>query len=342
MNRKTIILDTKRIRPPCKLPDFNYPVTPKENLKLLFAHEKPYWVPFQRIDMQSAPLAFDGERPAGQTTGLDWFGQKWEFVDIVGGHTIAADSWKLEDPTDWENKLEWPDLDKYDFSIGAEEMEKRLDRNKIIAYPINNGMFERLLDLCDSTDALCFLLEEPESAKRYFNAMADYRIRYIQKLLDEWVPLDMIKISDDWGTQLNSFMSPEVYRDLIFEPTKRIFDFIHSKGLYAGLHSCGKIDGLAKYFVELGADMWEAQNNNNLEMVKTQFGKRLNLRIVLDPVLLNSPDTTDQQVIDEVHRQIEVFGKDGGLITSISSPNAHIYELAHTEMYRYSREFYGR
>lgn len=337
-----IILNTRRERPPCKLPEYDYPVTPKENLKLLFAHEKPYWVPVQRQDMQSAPLAFDGERPAGQTTGLDWFGQKWEYVDVVGGHTIASDSWKLDDPLDWEDKLEWPDLDQYDFSVGAEEMEARLDRNKIIAYPINNGMFERLLDLCDATEAFCFLLSEPESAKRYFNAMADYRIRYIQKLIDEWVPLDMIKISDDWGTQLSSFMSPDTYRDLIFEPTKRIFDFIHSKGMYAGLHSCGKIDGLAPYFTELGADMWEAQSNNDLVMMKQKYGKKLNLRINLDPYTLYDPNVTDEQIINLVHEQVETFGQDGGLITSISASNPHVYRLAHDEMYRFSREYYGR
>lgn len=342
MGGSTIILDTKRAKPPCALEPYDYPVTQRENLIRLFEHKTPYWVPVQRQDMQSAPRPWDGERPEGQQTGLDWFGQKWEYVDVVGGHTIAPDSWKLDDPCDWETGLKWPDMDQWDFSVGKEQAEARLDRSKIIAYPINNGMFERLLDLCDTADALCFLLEEPESARRYFDAMADYRIRYIQKLIDEWVPVDMIKISDDWGTQLSSFMSPETYLELIFEPTKRIFDFIHANGMYAGLHSCGKIDGLAKYFVDLGVDMWEAQSNNDLEMVKREFGDRMNIRINLDPYVLNKPGVTDEEVIQAVHDQVERFGEGGGLISSISCNDAHVYALAHNELYRYSREFYGQ
>lgn len=339
-NENVQILSTK-FPPPCKMPELDYPIAPRENLKLVFEHKRPVWVPNTNRDMQSTAPVQDWERPPMGQSGKDWFGQTWEFVDVVGGHMVAADSWRITDMSDWKNQLVFPDLDQYDFTEGREEAEKKLDRSRMIRYTMMNCLFERLLDLADAMDALCFLATEPESAREFFDAMADFRIRIVDKLVEEWVPIDVITLSDDWGTQLSSFISPQMYEELIYPPIKRICDHIRAKGMYPSLHSCGKIENLVPAFQNLDIVFWEAQGNNDLKYIKENFGDKVNLRLIFDRPLMETPGVTDDQIRASIEEFVTTYGKGGGLLANIWSPDAHVYTYTIEEMYRFSKSFYA-
>lgn len=340
-NNKIQILSTK-FPPPCKMPDLDYPITPKENLKMVFEHKVPVWLPNTNRDMQStAPVTDMAHPPMGQS-GKDWFGQSWEWVDQVGGHMIAADSWKITEMEDWENQLVIPDLDKFDFSVGAEEAEARIDRDRMVRYQMSSTMFERMLDLAEPVDAMCFLASEPESAKKFFDTIADFRIKLIDKLVDEWIPIDIITLSDDWGTQLSSFISPEMYDALIFPGIKRIYEHVRSKGMYCALHSCGNIGNLVPYFSRLDFAFWEAQSNNDLIALKEQFGDKINFRLIFNRPLMETPGVTDEEVDASIHEFVTTMGKGGGCLANIWSPDPHVYTHTIQEMYRFSKEYYAR
>ena len=51
---------------------------------------------------------------------------------------------------------------------------------------------------------------------------------------------DAIAHSDDFGTQISTFISPEIFRKLFKPRLERIEDSIHAKGCIAIMHSCGK------------------------------------------------------------------------------------------------------
>jgi len=341
---KTIQLNTKMFGGPPPPPlKFDYPISPRENIQLMVDHEVPYWVPSMAdIGMTFCPADLD--RPGMLVeSGYDWFGQYWEFIESVGAQMVRPGSHLMNDPTEWKEKLIFPDLDNIDFSVGAEEEYKRIrqDPDKPIFYVLQNGMWERLIDICPPEKVFVFLLTEPECAAEYFNAMADFKIKVIDKLVKEWVPIDCMISSDDWGTQISTFFSPDTFKDLIFEPTKRIYDFIHAKGMWVDTHSCGKIDTLAPYMVELGSDMWEAQGMNDLDMVKATCPD-LNLRVMGDSYFFERKDLTSEEVVDYVHDFVEVLGKDGGLFSFMGSSNPDMFTLANTELFNFSRSFYGK
>ncbi len=183
---------------------------------------------------------------------------------------------------------------------------------------------------------------DPESAKEYFNTMADFKIRIIDKLVKEWVPIDCIISSDDWGTQISTFFSPETYEELIFEPTKRIADAVHSHGMHLETHCCGKVQPLVPYMIKFKSDMWNGQNMNDFDFIKKEYGKELNLHLIPDRYVLERSDLTDADVIEFMQDFVTRYGYGGGLLARPASRNPRVYTLANNEMYRFSREFYGR
>ena len=340
-NKKTLIIESRMVPPPCPLPQFDYPISQKENYKLCMNHKIPYWVPMKDIDNGMTFCPHDNDRPAFGTSGVDWFGVSWSYVDAVGGQMVTPNTFIMEDPSQWREKLVFPDLDKIDFSVGAAEAREKMDPNKITGYVMQDGLFERLLSLCPPEESLSWLLEEPEDAAEFFDAMADYKIALLDKLSAEWAPFDLLINSDDWGTQISTFISPQVFRELILPPIKSIARRVHELGLYWDCHSCGKTETLVPYMVDLGFNFWEAQPMNDLKAVKAKYGNRIAIQYTLDPYILQDPDVTEQQLRAYVRQVIDDLGGGGGLILAFKCITPMSYTAVTTEIFEYSSKKYA-
>ena len=109
---KSFTIESRMTPPPCDPPALDYPVTQKENLKLLLEGKIPYWVPMMGLDHQMTSCQGDNDRPPYGTSGQDWFGVSWTYVDTVGGQTVSPNSFIMEDMSHWREKFIFPDLDK--------------------------------------------------------------------------------------------------------------------------------------------------------------------------------------------------------------------------------------
>ena len=334
----------KPVRKPPNLPKIDFPIPPKENMKLVLEQKKPLWVPILLTENNfclAAPA--DRERPQIFESGYDWFGTYWEYVEVVDGQMAPPEGRICPDPREWREKLVFPDLDAIDFSEGREKAAASYDPDKLTMYIIQNGMFERLLDISDVSEAFYWLATEPEDAIEYANAIADFKIKHINKLIDEWGLVDIFALSDDWGTQRSPFISPKMWEEIFYGPTKRIADHIKKRGFYVNCHSCGKIDALAPYIATF-SDLWEAQPMNDFAALKKQVGGQLAFSINYDPKIVLDPDVTNDQVIKVVRDTIDLLGEGGGLvITSAGGMGAseHVASLIVTETYEYSRKKYA-
>jgi len=341
--KSTIIIDTRMsAAPPMNLPTPDFPITPRENMKLILEHKKPLWVPVMfRENNLCLGAPADMERPPLNETGKDWFGTTWEFVEAVGAQMSPPDKHICPDPRDWREKLVFPDLDKVDFTEGKEQMAPRLDNTeKMNMYVMQNGMFERLLDISDTAEIFVWLAEEPEDAIAYANAMADYKIKLVDKIIDNWLPVDFFALSDDWGTQKTTFISPAMWERIFYQPTKRIADHIKSRGHYVNVHSCGKIETLVP-FIATFADLWEGQSMNDKAALSRKYGDRLAFTVNLDQYLLNDPDVTEDQIVKAVRHAIDTVGENGGMIMASMGPNEFVASTVINETFAYSRKKYA-
>jgi hypothetical protein len=324
-----------------RLPDIDYPIPPRENMKLLLEHKKPLWVPVMFAENTFCFCPNDGERPPLSESGKDWFGATWRFVDEAGAQMVPPDTHICPDPRDWREKLIFPDLDTIDFAAGRADMAAQFDNSrKMNMYVLQNGIFERLLDISDSEEVFIWLATEPDDVIEYANAMADYKIRLVDKIIDNWVPVDFFAISDDWGTQRAPFMSPDMYAKYFFEPTKRIADHIHSRGAYVNMHSCGKIDDIVPYIARF-ADMWEGQPMNDHAALKRKCGDRLAFTIHLDPKVVEKPDVTERELVAAVREAIDKYGEGGGMVMFTMGDSPFTTEIILRETFEYSRRKYA-
>jgi uroporphyrinogen decarboxylase len=66
---------------------------------------------------------------------------------------------------------------------------------------------------------------------------------------------DCIMYPEDWGTQLQIFISPDLWYDEFFPRFEKLFALAHHHGLKVFMHSCGKIAAIVPGLIKAGVDV---------------------------------------------------------------------------------------
>lgn len=308
-------------------------MTDRENCLRAIKRQRPEWVPqeYKSITVVNPSCLRDRV-----DDGYDWFGVKWRETVPEAEETLLADI------TEWREVIKFPNLDELDWEGCAERDLADYSRaEKLLWVPMRLGPFERMHSFMGFETALISIYEEPEELEALLTAYIDYRVKCIDKVAEYYKP-DMVSIHDDYGTQLSLFMSPEAFRT-IFKPfLKRLVDALHSHGIIAILHCCGKVDKLVGDFVELGIDVWESvQPCCDLKSIYAEYGDKISFMPALDLQRLGycTPDEARQIVrdaIDTLGRHGNVMPRDRGART-MSKENA---EAVLDEIDKYGRDYY--
>jgi uroporphyrinogen decarboxylase len=120
-------------------------------------------------------------------------------------------------------------------------------------YIQTDGIFEALNGVFGIENHLLYLALYPEELKEVYARKAEWNIRFADHMIE--LGVDMIHISDDWGSQNNMMFSPQIFRDLIFPNHKKIADAVKAKGVFLSLHSDGNICSALPYLPEIGYDV---------------------------------------------------------------------------------------
>jgi uroporphyrinogen decarboxylase len=115
-----------------------------------------------------------------------------------------------------------------------------------------------------------------------------------------------IFLTDDWGTQNSTFVSPDIFKNFFFSRYKQLFDSIHSHGWHVILHSCGKINNFVPFFIDAGVDVLNMQQPKTYgikELGKSYAGKVCFLTTVDIQVTL--PRENPDDVREEARELVE-------------------------------------
>ena len=312
---------------------YNYPITPKENMLRMLRGEKSLWVPNQTLENNALqPLVMDDAR-ARNFGGKDWFGIEWEYEPLTRAAMVKPGTRRLDDITNWKT-LEFPDLRAIDWERDYKERyEGKISRDRLTYFIIVNGFFERTADLTSFEDAFCYLLEEPEALTEFYDRLAEWHIELI-KIAKEYYHTDMILFHDDMGTQISTFFSPQIYKELFLPQYKKVTKAAHDMGMYICLHSCGCIGSLMPLIIEAGFDAWEGQDSSNdKKAIMDQYGKDL----AQCTLFVIPADMSDEEAVAEVHKRVDELGVSGRFACRLKDekPDRKV-DLAQ-ELYRYSR-----
>lgn len=171
---------------------------------------------------------------------------------------------------------------------------------------LNNWLCDIMLDR-SGVERLCDVLEQSYMSKL---------ICIMEELADD---VDIIQFGDDLGTQNGAWMQPQVVKEVFLPHYKNLWDYVHKKSnAKVFLHSCGDISTSLGMLIDVGLDIINPVQTTAKNMdpiwLKKEFGKDVTFwggGCETQGVLNKG---TEQQVIDQVKKRIEIFGKDGGFV----------------------------
>lgn len=172
------------------------------------------------------------------------------------------------------------------------------------------------------------LLAEPSLAAVILDHILEYNVSLVERYLDAiGAYIQVIKISDDLGTQKSLLISPQLYRHMIKPRQREFLETIraHSKAaiLY---HSCGAIYPLIDDLIEIGIDILNpiqvSATGMDTAALGAKYGKTLcfwggvDHEIMLSVPLANNQENPEIEY--EVRQRLTHLARTGGYVCALS------------------------
>lgn len=298
-------------------------MTPKENYLKVLKGEIPEWLPIDTYTFYP-PWFTPGIiciRPEifniGRMGGTDFFGVKFITTESTGGQGMPDHSQiLLKDIHDWPNVIKLPDINEFDFEEMARKDLARVDRSQTaVELGTHVGYFQLLMEFMGMTEGLIAMYEEPEEVYNLMEYLADWLDEFFKRSIDAYKP-DVYAITDDIASSQSTFMSKQVYRDLIKPFHVRMCEHANQLGIPIDMHCCGHCEDFIEEWFDFNVIMWNCcQWMNDLEGIKKKYGNRLILNrcnSLDDPQ--NFSDANEEDVRACIRKYIDTFAPGGGYI----------------------------
>jgi len=166
-----------------------------------------------------------------------------------------------------------PVSDMLDYTKARNSLAHHKQRERF-CYIQTPGIFECLNDAFGIEDHLCWLALYPDDMKELYSRQAEWNIQFALNMAE--LGMDMIHISDDWGSQNSLLFSLNMWRNMIYPYHKHIVSIIKEKthGLPVSLHSDGNINIVTDYLKDIGYDVvhpWQESANMSYDTYLTKY-----------------------------------------------------------------------
>lgn len=287
-----------------------------------------------------------GNRVRG-TTSKDRWGTTILFPEDAPGPMpdTTGDRKVLKDITHWRDFAKAPDL-KANCSDGweefAEESRKQCGPDRLLAGFMGTGIFEQCHFLMGFEDTLANLYEHPAEMHELIDYITDYRITYVEMLIDGLHP-DVIFSHDDWGTKDALFMKPEMWREFFKEPYRRFYGTIRDRGVIAIHHADSYLAPIVDDMVEIGIQVWQGTlPENDIPALQEHLQGKLVLMGGIGAAI-DRADSTEEEIRKYVRGVLEEDCPGGHFIPCITYGLAgtvypHVDPIIDDEIAKYNAE----
>jgi len=132
------------------------------------------------------------------------------------------------------------------------------DRYVVVTCHFN--LIERLHMLRGFTRTLEDFYLNPEKIEKVLDLILEFRLAQFDELHRRFGDrVDGLFLTDDWGTQQGTFISPRLFAQFFLERYRRLVAAVHGHGWHFILHSCGRINEFVPYFIDAGVDVLNMQ-----------------------------------------------------------------------------------
>jgi uroporphyrinogen decarboxylase len=184
----------------------------------------------------------------------------------------------------------WPDGDdprRYE-NVPRRLAELRADpdrRDKYVLTGIFMILWERMHSLHGFENCMLDLMDDRAEIHELADRIVEYDlavVRRMHRLCGD--AIQGFSFTEDWGTQLDLHISPELWRRFFLPRYRRIFGAIHQAGWHVWMHSCGKINKAIGGLIEAGCDVINMQQprTNGIEEIGRRFAGRICFETLCD------------------------------------------------------------
>lgn len=240
--------------------------------------------------------------------GITWqwpVGQLGMFPVHDEEHTV------IKDITDWKKYLTMPPVQTSDEAWApAIAHANAVDRNEEYVAPVfAPGIFEMTHHLMGMENALMALYEEPEAMHELIDALTERELEFAKVTIEKIHP-DAIFHHDDWGSQINSFISPAMFEEFFLPAYKKIYGFYKANGVELIVHhSDSYAANLVPFMIDMGIDIWQGvMNTNNIPELIKQYGGKISFMGGLHSGLIDFPGWTPENCAKHVEEACRTNG----------------------------------
>lgn len=221
-----------------------------------------------------------------------------------------------------ESYTKWPQVDWFDYECIRDQAKQARETGKVVVFmgdrlnrcaQLKPGMYVRGVE-----QILMDTFAEPEIAKAIFSRIADFYAGYLRSTLEAAEGnIDVVFTGDDFGTQDNTFIPVEMWRDQLRDGFERFIDIGHEFGCKVAHHTCGCVVPLMRDMIECGLDIANPLQPDVTGMdygkIKQEFGNQISFHGAIS-IQKTMPFGTPENVRSEVKDRVEKLAPGGGYI----------------------------
>lgn len=325
-------------------------LTVKENLKEVLTGGNPdrFIKQFEFMQMIMSVPSCRIKPAIGEEVVNEWgVTVRWPEGQLGSFPVHDADHILLKDVTQWRDYVKAPNV-----VFPAEAWEKAIadakavdhDNQYVTAF-IAPGVFELTHYLMGMENALMSFYEEPEAMVELIYYITEFELAYAKELVTYLKP-EVIFHHDDWGSQISTLISPEMFREFFLPAYKKVYGFWKENGVELIVHHSDCYAAtLVPLMIEMGIDIWQGvmTTNNTPELIK-KYGPQITFMGDIDSGVVDHPAWARE----EIAKYVEIACKRCGKLYFI--PNLSqglnfssfpgVYEATSEEIDRMSKEMF--
>jgi uroporphyrinogen decarboxylase len=212
------------------------------------------------------------------------------------------------------SKLETFKLPDYTIAQRYTKIKKRIAENpdKYYLSMFPHFLFLTMLELIDFENLMCYFIVEPEKMRKLIGLLTESCVSYVDQCAKRGIH-GIIAI-EDLGLQDRLFISPQMWRDFFKEPYRRIIKRLHDNNMHFFIHACGEITELIEDFIEIGVDVVQIDQQENMGIGKLAelYAGRICFFCPVDIQTHLIKSNNSKGIEDAVKELTTSFSKNGG------------------------------
>ena len=232
----------------------------------------------------------------------------------------------------------WPDPEDYSCEV-LSQIKPDLPDGMQLMLMGPGGVLENVIELVGYEPLCLMVYDEPELAQQIFDAVGSRLLRYYELAL-EHDSVGLVSSNDDWGFNMQPFLSPEMMRQYVFPWHQKIVQAVHNAGRRVFLHSCGNLRSVMGDVIGMGYDAKHSFEDKiqPIEEAYEEYGARIALLggIDVDYLCSHSPEDIYQRTMKMLERTAD---RGGWAVGSGNSIPEYIPHDALFAMQKAARDF---